>query len=411
MLKILVVEDDNVKCSQIIETLCSIPEIRSDYIDSNSDIIGAKKNIEEKQYDLMILDIQLPIRFGDEPKPEGGVDFLQELSVSATQRKPFHIIGLTSYPDLQKKYTSLFENEVWVLIQYESTQVDWKIKLQNKLNYLIKSKSDMLNYTNVEYQFDIAIVTALRNPELRAVLDLKANWEETKFENDRSTTYYKGIFQNQTKRLSVVAASCPQMGMNAASVLSTKMIQRFRPKYLVMLGISAGIRGKGNFGDVLVIDYSWDYGSGKNKYNEKSKETMFEPDPRPITLDPDISDMINSAIAEKKYVSDISNNWRGFDIETPLKAVIGPVASGAAVLENIHLIEEHIKVQQRKVVGIEMEAYGVFTASKYSSEPKPKCIVIKSVCDFGDSEKSDKFQTYSAYTSAEYFYRFALEYL
>lgn len=411
MLRILIVEDDKDKCSQIIDTLCSFPEISSDLIDANSDIIGAKKNIEEKQYDLMILDVQLPIRFGDEPKPEAGVDFLQELSVSISQKKPFHIIGLTSHRDLREKYASLFEDEIWVLIQYEPTSIDWKTKLQNKVKYLIKSKNEMLNPTNSDYQFDIAIITALRTPELRAVLDLNANWVEMKFENDLVSTYHKGIFQNQTKRLSVVATSCPQMGMNAAAVLSTKVIQRFKPKYIVMLGITAGVRGKANFGDVIVVDYSWDYGSGKNRFDDNTKETAFDPDPRPITLDPNISDMMSSAISDKKYVTDISNNWRAFDIETPLKAVIGPVASGAAVLENIILIEEHIKVQQRKVVGIEMEAYGVFTAAKYSCEPKPKCIVIKSVCDFGDSEKNNIYQAYAAYTSSEFFYRFALDYL
>jgi hypothetical protein len=55
-----------------------------------------------------------------------------------------------------------------------------------------------------------------------------------------------------------------------------------------MVGIAAGIKGKGNYGDILVIDHSWDYGSGKIIYDEESKETIFLSDPRPIMLTPEI---------------------------------------------------------------------------------------------------------------------------
>jgi nucleoside phosphorylase len=54
----------------------------------------------------------------------------------------------------------------------------------------------------------------------------------------------------------VVAAS-------AAGVLSMKMIEYFRPKYLAMTGILAGMRGGSEPGDIVAADPSWDYGSGK----------------------------------------------------------------------------------------------------------------------------------------------------
>lgn len=55
-----------------------------------------------------------------------------------------------------------------------------------------------------------------------------------------------------------------------------------------------------------------------------------------------------------------------------------------------------------------MESYAVFTAAEYSSEPRPRCIAIKSVCDFGDEDKCDDAHAYAAHNSANFLYQFAI---
>ena len=67
-----------------------------------------------------------------------------------------------------------------------------------------------------------------------------------------------------------------------------------------------------------------------------------------------------------------------------------------------------VREQHKNLVGIEMESYAVFTAVEYSSEPRPKCISIKSVCDFGDESKSDIAHAYAAHTSSNFLYEFAI---
>ena len=44
----------------------------------------------------------------------------------------------------------------------------------------------------------------------------------------------------------------------------------------------------------------------------------------------------------------------------------------------------------------------VYFAANNASAPKPKALVVKSICDFANSEKDDKFQKFAAYTSAGY---------
>lgn len=52
-----------------------------------------------------------------------------------------------------------------------------------------------------------------------------------------------------------------------------------------------------------------------------------------------------------------------------------------------------------------MEAYGVFYTAKKATKNGAEAIVIKSVCDFADSEKDDRFQDFSAFASAQCLYQ------
>lgn len=49
-----------------------------------------------------------------------------------------------------------------------------------------------------------------------------------------------------------------------------------------------------------------------------------------------------------------------------------------------------------------MESYAVVYAAYHANAPKPVPIIIKSVCDFANSEKSDDYQRLAAYSSCEY---------
>jgi nucleoside phosphorylase len=86
------------------------------------------------------------------------------------------------------------------------------------------------------------------------------------------------------------------------------------------------------------------------------------------------------------------------------------MASGAAVLADGSTVER-IKQQHRELLGIEMEAYGVFAASEEAAEPRPTVFAMKSVVDFGDATKDDRFQKYGAYTSAQTLRYFVEHYL
>ena len=156
-----------------------------------------------------------------------------------------------------------------------------------------------------------------------------------------------------------------------------------------------GIKEKVNIGDILVSEVCWDWGSGKIASD-------FSPDHTQITIDASILTKLETIKTNQTLLDNIKNLYLGHKPSETLKMHIGPIASGASVLQNKERVND-IKKHQRKLIGIEMEIYGVMSALKYSITPSPKGICLKSVSDYGEESKSEyeAYQPYAAYTSAQ----------
>jgi nucleoside phosphorylase len=171
-----------------------------------------------------------------------------------------------------------------------------------------------------------------------------------------------------------------------------------------MTGIAAGVVGEANLGDILVADPSWDWGSGK--LTIKDGAVKFLSEPVQIPLDPEISSRMRKLALSRTCLDEIYTAWKdGTRPPHDLQLRIGPIASGAVVLEDPATVEL-IRTQNRKTIGIEMEAFGVMSASFYAGKNRPRTVVIKSVCDFADPQKNNEWQTYAAYTSAAFLDKF-----
>jgi nucleoside phosphorylase/CheY-like chemotaxis protein len=407
MIRILILDDDPDKAEKIRTTVTSNPEIVSDDVILVRDLIQARDACRQSHFDLLILDLRLPNRIGDAPEERAGCEFIKELNASTTLIRPYHIIGLTAYSDTLRKSDPIFENDLWRIILYDASTNNWQKQLSHKIDYLINSKRSLLSSAIARHVYDLAIVTALHVPEFQSVLDLPCNWETVRCQND-PTIYYKGRIKKEGRAIAVIAACAQQMGMPAAAVVSSKIISQFRPRYIAICGIAATVRGTDtNLGDILIADQSWDYESGKHRIVDDKQ--IFEPDPRSIPLRVDIKERVLHLRAQSAFLSEIQNSWRGGPIDVArLQVHVGPLASGAAVVQD-ETITEHIRARSRKLIGLDMETYGVFYAAENSSMPRAAAISIKSACDYADRDKSDQYQAYAAFTSANYLYRLAVE--
>jgi nucleoside phosphorylase len=187
------------------------------------------------------------------------------------------------------------------------------------------------------------------------------------------------------------------MGMPASAFTAAKMIEIFRPEYLIMPGIAAGVAGRCEVGDVIVADPTWDWGSGKIERRDGKAELKVAP--HQLSLHSALRMKVQKLARDRSLLSSIRDGWPGAKPSHELSIRIGPVASGAAVLADRKTLLE-IEKQHRKLLSVEMESYGTYAAAYEARIPQPLPISLKAVCDFADKKKTDAFQDYAAYTSA-----------
>lgn len=411
LIEILIVDDDYSKISDLMKVIVDDTLVNIENISSVNNTTEARDILNKHDYDLVLLDMNVPTFKGGDPERLGGLDLIEKINSNQIKNVPNHIIATTAYEDVLNECKNNLESNLLGIIHYDKGIDDWKQQIINKIEYIIKSKKN--SYGKPFIKYDIGIVAALESPELDAILSLpNTEWNTLSVPGD-STTIYKEttIVNTQGRKLKVIAASAPRMGMASSSILTTKMCNHFHPEYLFMIGIAAGTKGDSrNFGDILVAQLSWDWESGKMTTTEDG-EMNFSPDHTQVTLDEDIETKIRSLVNKKEIFDYIRKEFYPKKTpETDLKLHIGPVASGSKVVQNDDIMKE-IKSFQRKIIGLDMETHGVMLATRYSIKSKPKAICIKSICDFGDKDKSDDWQKYAAYTSANFTHIFIRDYL
>jgi nucleoside phosphorylase len=204
---------------------------------------------------------------------------------------------------------------------------------------------------------------------------------------------------NSGRQLKIVGTVSTSMGLTAAAIATTHLVLQFKPRLVIMVGIAAGTQSKTRrFGDVLVADPSIDYNSGKI-VNERGIR-KFEPDPYPIGLNPRLRSVLQKYRTTHAIFTEIRNRWKQSAPDGDNRLHLGPLGAADQVIDDPTRILE-IQANWRKLIGVEMETYGVYRACHEAPEPKPRFVAFKSVCDFA-ANKEDTWQEYAAFVAAEF---------
>lgn len=387
-LRVLVVDDSREKLGHIIRLLQEGGVDRSQ-VDVAMTGADARRSLSEHKYDLLVLDVALPMRAEDEPDRRGGLRLLDEMVERDIYKKPLSVVGLTGFEDLHREVSDQFRSRSWTLEYYSPSENDWLARLKARIQYIVsQSKEKSL----IQFDKDLCVIAALPSPELTALRKVDWNWS-VPTSLDQVSFFYEGKFVSKGNTRSVVAAAAPRMGMVAAAVLTMKMIAKFRPRLLAMIGICAGVKGKCKTGDVLVADPAWDWQMGK--YETGS----FSIAPDQIDIPTGVSERFTQLAEDKGLWFDIYEAFSGVKPDNIPSVKVGPVTSGSAVLAESRILKE-IKSQHRKLLGVDMELYGMYAAARDCAPPVPITFGMKSVSDFADSLKGDEYQTYASHVSA-----------
>jgi nucleoside phosphorylase len=326
------------------------------------------------------------------------MNLLSEIAISNRFYSPSHVVALTGFEDLRKEFETKFNNGYWTIDSYDSADLGWRERLKARASYILKSSQA----SKASYKTDLCIVTALESPELNAIRSLPWSWSAAQAFDDVSF-YYQGEYVSNGERFSASAAAIPRMGMVAAATFALKIVVNLRPRMLVMAGICAGVRGSCDIGDVIVADPSWDWQMGKYV------QDAFEMAPDQIGSPLEVTQRFTILRQDRQLMFTTAEQFQGERPTNVPNLLIGPIASGSSVLADERTAEA-IKSQHRKLLGVEMELYGVYSAARDSSGPRPLTFGVKAVCDFADHLKNDKFQRYAAHMSARIVGAFAERY-
>ena len=152
------------------------------------------------------------------------------------------------------------------------------------------------------FDYYVALITATATEEA-GVMHMYKDWKPLNLEGD-SQKYYETVVERRGKRLKLVTARQDEMGMTAAGVLTMKMITLFKPRFVFMVGIAAGVAHRNSveqiYGDIVIPDVVWDYSSGKFVSAKRARvsygEVGFIPRPRFVNTDESLIALVERAI-------------------------------------------------------------------------------------------------------------------
>ncbi|WFP65114.1 hypothetical protein [Mesorhizobium sp. WSM4904] len=390
-MKILIVDDNPRKYEKLFPPVIDVGVDRGsiDIVTSASDGIN---RLKLTTYDLLIIDILLPFFPEQEASIDNSIQLLMEIGDSEEIQRPKRIVGISADREAAEGASDIFRKNMWTIIDYDETTDEWYTQIVNCVRYMIAQSK---NRATADSRIDVAIICALAEPELSEVLRLP--WSFVAAEPiDEVTFGHRGRFEVGGVSHSVMAFGIGRMGMVPTALTAARVIDRMRPKVLVMAGICAGIKGKVNLGDVVLADPSWDWQCGKYITDKNTTQFLgaaYQHVPPSI-----VRAHVEQLKADRASLAKIS-------LEAPdqklglFKVAIGPMASGAAVIADEEVTAE-IKAQHRETCAIDMESYAIYSAAYQADRPAPVAFVLKGVCDYADPHKNDGHQRDAAFASA-----------
>lgn len=154
MIRILIVDDLLPKRERIKQAILDNNDISEENIVIATCIKEAKKILYSECFDLLILDLVLPIDNGDECNAQNAIRFLRDIEINPSIKPPIHILGISGYKDQVEEFNKDFNLKLWNLINYEEASSYWQDRLQSIIFHLVKTRQQFIGAT-ISKQLDI----------------------------------------------------------------------------------------------------------------------------------------------------------------------------------------------------------------------------------------------------------------
>lgn len=282
-----------------------------------------------------------------------------------------------------------------------------------------------------EVDLDYGIITALFEDEFEQVKNLELiDWKGDS--NTETIPFRRGEIKTIDGHVrKVVLAVQPSTGMVDAATIASIMLERFKPKFLLMPGVCGGKENLG-FGDIVIASKVLAFQKGKisDKLDFEGKRIkVYDQDQKEITglftlnkervnysienfevehdsipkLDNLLKDKIQNSKEEIEHLINKELKPHGKEV----RIVLDAIACSTMVVNKSDYFNTVIKPNDKRIVAVEMESYGIARACELANGGKTKFVIMKSVMDHM-AGKDDTFKTFAAHTSARYLYHLLL---
>lgn len=362
--------------------------------------------------DFVILDIMIPA--GDEEPSESWSRILLMDIVDGNYCYPMHVFGLTEHGHLVPQLQSFYDRNMFGLFVFLWDSDEWARAIASKIDYITQAVDNGASYRLNSFDYDLLILTARHDREFapirRRLFGNKKSVEHPLWRGDEGA--YFGKIKISSKRSLRVAHICVgETGLAPTAAVASQAIQLLRPKVVCMLGMCAGFEAKGlRLLDVIVARETACWQAGKSM--EASEGEKFDlrgnirtwsggaEDTLARSIEINSSDYeaeLSQFVETSAYIK-VKNKYGEIVSDSP-KLKMGMLVSGSSIVASEEARSE-VEARYPSAIGLEMEAFALYTSTRLAIGSKPEFFVIKGVADLADGNKHDEAQALASELSA-----------
>ena len=109
-------------CAQKVQRIRSVLTkkclVDENNIDEAHSLNVGRQKLSKNFYDLLLLDLVLPINDNEDIEPGRSENFINELYTFGRLKKPIYVVGLSQYEDKVEDNVQKFEDKLWKLIKF-----------------------------------------------------------------------------------------------------------------------------------------------------------------------------------------------------------------------------------------------------------------------------------------------------
>jgi nucleoside phosphorylase len=397
-MRVLVIHDREDIANELLRL--TVTNVKGCLVEKASDVFGARDRLKTTLYDLVVIDLTLPIKQGQGEATLANAQFvLEEIFGGGDLQHPGDVLGISITPELLDVVSNTIGGHLMACIQ-EDSDGRWREKYASKLHYLMESRRARQLAIASSYDYDVAVITAL-DEEARPFHDIFQpdpirefrNAREFSF-NDRKGTVRRGV-------LFAVGAS----GQAATASATQAVLNHFRPKLFLMTGFCGGVEGRVSKGDLIAFSSSTPWDIGKWEQNSDGSNSRFRHRPNALNVEErGVAEIVRAMVAAEEAHSDellgaVLKSSKGAIQDWKLR--FKPAGSGSAVVTSLEKLSEIIDVNE-DVRAIDMESFGFYHACRNTNVVRPDFLCVKSVADYCNGQKDNTLHNACSLISARF---------